>query len=102
MPCTIPTDEQLADECRKIVSDNIRYAWPRCISSDRFKWGDWVDAAERALDCGDFSEYRSMCEEPEPEPCDLVSAWERRQEHLAHLADLRRDDAMISEWEAGL
>lgn len=30
----------------------------------------------------------------------LVSAWERRQEHLANLADLRRDDRLLCEWEA--
>lgn len=94
MPLPIPTDEQLRADCEAILADHARYNWPRSLTVDGHLWGEWLKAAETALDCEDFSEIRWMRDLPDPE-ASITSAWERRQEHLAAYADLRRDEALL-------
>jgi hypothetical protein len=58
---TTLADAKLKAECLDIVERAAKNPnWSRRISEGRFIWGEWIDAAETALDCDDYSEYAWM------------------------------------------
>lgn len=57
------SDAQVERECRDLAANPPRYSWERDCYHGRFTWAEWHKAAVTALDCGDFSEYRWMCEQ---------------------------------------
>jgi hypothetical protein len=93
MPTPCPTDEQLADECREMLAHQVRYNLSRSLSEGPFSWGEWLDAAETALDCGDFSEIRWMRGLPDPET-------ESAADFADYLYDFARDAVLVAQYEA--
>ena len=66
MSYTTLAEAQLRAECLSIVASAARYPhFSRHLSEGRFKWGQWIDAAETALDCEDYSEIAWMIAQDE-------------------------------------
>ena len=93
MPLTIPTDEQIKADCLDILASHERYNWSRHLTVDGHHWGDWLDAAATALDCGDYSEIRWMRDLPD-------EAAESAADFADYLYDFARDAVLVAQYEA--
>jgi hypothetical protein len=89
------TDDELRAECEKIIADAARYNISRSCSEGAYTWGEWIDAAQAALDCDDFSEYRWMCDQPDTTEYDDDG-------YSDYLYDMRRDEQMVRAYEREL
>ena len=93
MPLPIPTDEQIKADCLDILASHERYDWSRHLTVDGHLWGDWLDAAATALDCGDYSEIRWMRDLPDDRA-------ETYADYADHMNDRRLDDRLVAQYEA--